>query len=161
MGKTKQSLESFVQNTNTHCYTCIKKQDEVLDQYVRSKIKVTLSNLLGRHLTEDEKKIVLIFTGVKKKTLIHGVFIQVGTVRWGMLKVLTKHFRDNGDKNGGRVDYIDIIKIPKILNTCSPTLQDNGRHKYTYVTSKKSYILITNEFRGKWNLHTFYSEDIS
>lgn len=161
MSKVKISLEELVRDKNSHCYTCIKEKNEVLPENIREKIKRTLVTLLGRYLTKDEKKIVLIFTGIKKLTLINDVQIAVGTTRRGMLHILTKHFRDNGDKNGGRVDYIDIIKIPTILQTITPTLQKNGRKKYLYRESNKSYIVITRKFNGKWSLHTFYSEDIS
>ena len=159
--KSKLSLESFIQDENSHCYTCIKEEQDTLDKCVRDKIKNTLCTLLERPLTDNEYKIFNIFTGIRKLLIVHGVSIAVGTTRWGMLHLLTKHFRDNGDKNGGRVDYIDIIKIAEILEKHSPTLQVNKRNKYIYKGAKKTYILITRKYNNKWFLHTFYSEDIS
>lgn len=158
----KTSLEEFVENQNGHCFVCIKEKDDVLAPEICNKIKQTLVNLLGRNLTNNEYKVFQVFTGKKNFITINNVHLNIGTTNRGMLHILTKHFRDNGDKNGGRVDYIDIIQIATIIETITPSPQPNGRFQYIHMehSTGKRFFLITDIFNKKEFVHTFFSSDL-
>lgn len=154
------SLENFLEDQNAHCFVYINEKDDELPNETTNKIKRTLKSKLGRELTKDEYKIFTIFTGINKHTMINNVTIKAGNVTQGMIHILYRHFRENGDKNGGRVEYIDIIKIADILNTVRPTAINSKRNKYEYVEDGKSYILITRKYNKKsYTLQSFYSDD--
>ena len=107
-------------------YTHIKHEEDQLSSEVCNKIKTTIINKLERQLTKEEFRVFKIFTGQREKTYMHGVNVHMGDSKQGMYHILVRHFRDNGEKNGGRVEYIDIIMIPKILETVTPILQADG-----------------------------------
>ncbi|MEA3523823.1 MAG: hypothetical protein U9R50_12730 [Campylobacterota bacterium] len=73
--------------------------------------------------------------------------------------MLIRHFRENGDKNGGRIEYIDMMLIPEILEKVRPKLQSNGNNAYKYTKDGKDFVLITYEISGKWFFNTFFNDD--
>lgn len=160
MAKNRVSLDDFIKKEKSHCFTCIKEPNEKLSEEVCKKIKDSLINKMGRALTNEEFAVYKIFSGLQVSTIIHSVRLHIGNADRGMLHILIRHFRDNGDKNGGRVEYIDIILIPEILDSIIPVLKDNGYNEYKYIRADgKVFFLITYENKRKWYIKSFYSSD--
>ncbi len=122
-------------------------------------IKNSIRNKLERNLTKEEFKKFKIFTGQQEQTSMHGINVHIGNSRQGIYHILVRHFRDNGDKNGGRIEYIDMMLIPYILETVTPELQDNGNNVYRYKKDGNKFVLITYEISGRWFLNTFFADD--
>ncbi len=156
----KISLDDYLENSNSHCFRCIKAPGEKLNPEVRKKIKRTITTVIGRDMTNEEYNIFQVFTGIKKEARMYGIRIHVGTSEFGMIHTLERHFRENGEKNGGKIDYIDIIKIPTILKTITP-LFVNYKYVYTYEEDGRKLILVKYKFKERWWLKTLYSSDKS
>ncbi|NOQ32426.1 MAG: hypothetical protein GQ570_15060 [Helicobacteraceae bacterium] len=132
----------------------------------RAKILNSLRVQLERPLSKEELNIFNVSVGEKKSAEIKTstldglrILLREGTRDDGMKHIIKRHFGENGDKNGGRIDYIDIIKIGDIIRSSEPTLQNNGRYKFSMVLDAKKYLVIVDKSENMGFVYTLYTDD--